>query len=79
MAHNDYDLPIIEDGVIICHNAVVFCHLGSYQKDGQLIMHQGRATFGKNSILGARCATLPGFNLPAGSSLAALQLGRHAS
>ncbi len=75
MAHNDFDLPLAKDGVILGRNAIVFCHLGTYRKDGQLIIHQDNSKFGKNCIIGARCATLPGYDLPAGEALAPLQLG----
>ena len=74
-AHNDFDLPLIEDGVIVGRNAIVFCHLGTYRKDGQLVVYQETAKFGKNSIVGARCVTLPGYILPQNASLPALQLG----
>ncbi|KAK9916399.1 hypothetical protein WJX75_002178 [Coccomyxa subellipsoidea] len=75
MAHNDFDLPLVEDGVILGRNAIVFCHLGTYSKDGQLIIRQDNSKFGKDSIIGARCATLPGYDLPASEALGPLQLG----
>lgn len=75
MAHNDFDLPLVEDGVILGRNAIVFCHLGTYSKDGQLIIRQDNSKFGKDSIIRARCATLPGYDLPASEALGSLQLG----
>ncbi|EIE19942.1 hypothetical protein COCSUDRAFT_58179 [Coccomyxa subellipsoidea C-169] len=75
MAHNDFDLPLAEDGVIVGRNAIVFCHLGTYRKDGQLVIHQDNSWFGKDSIIGARCTTLPGYDLPASQALPPLQLG----
>jgi hypothetical protein len=75
MAHNDFELPLFGDGVIVGRNAIVFCHLGSYRKDGQIIVQQDNAKFGKDSIIGARCATLPGYDLPENGCLPPLQLG----
>ncbi|EIE19938.1 hypothetical protein COCSUDRAFT_44339 [Coccomyxa subellipsoidea C-169] len=75
MAHNDFDLPLVEDRVIVGRNAIVFCHLGLYRKNGQLVIHQDKSKFGKDSIIGARCTTLPGYDLPASQALPPLQLG----
>lgn len=70
----DFDLLTLEHGTVVDRNACVFCHVGIY-RGGAFIIDQARSTFGANSVVGARAATVMGYNLPADSQLAVLELG----
>ncbi|CAL8464659.1 g4194 [Coccomyxa elongata] len=71
---SDFDLLTVEHGVAIDRNACVFCHVGIY-RNGAFIIDQARSTFGANSVVGARAATVMGYNVAADTQLAVLELG----
>ncbi|KAK9904717.1 hypothetical protein WJX75_001194 [Coccomyxa subellipsoidea] len=74
LSFSDFDLLTVEHGVAVDRNACVFCHVGIY-RNGAFTIDQARSTFGANSVVGSRAATVMGYNVAADAQLAVLDLG----
>ena len=70
----DFDLLEVGDNVVVGRNAAIFCHVGIYRAGG-FVIDQAVSKLGDGAVLGARCATVMGFNAPPGSQLGVLELG----